>query len=120
MAMEIIHVDQPSQKNLTTSSEHQSFACPGEDVLKMLTGKWKPQILGLATKGALRFSRLLKQLPYANKQSLSVALKELEESALLSKKVISQKPLHIEYYLTEKGRSMISIFKLASSIAGNP
>jgi DNA-binding HxlR family transcriptional regulator len=107
-----------SQINLTTPIEHvEGFACPGENLLRLISGKWKPQLIGLASRQPVRFNTLLRQLPGSNKQSLSVALKELEEANILSKSVISEKPLHIEYSLTERGRSLLSIFRLASRIS---
>ncbi|WP_300661684.1 winged helix-turn-helix transcriptional regulator, partial [Fluviicola sp.] len=47
----------------------------------------------------------------SNKQSLSTALKELEEQGLLIKTTINLKPLHIEYHLSEKGHSLIPVFR---------
>lgn len=85
--------------------------CPAQGLIKLLSGKWKPEIFRLAVESPLRFSGLLRQIKGSNKQSLSVALKELEEVGLLEKKIISQKPLHIEYCLTEKGKLLIPIFK---------
>ena len=84
--------------------------CPAEEILRMLSGKWKPQIFRLALAGPLRFNTLLRQLEGSNKQSISVALKELEENGLLDKVTIKLKPLHIEYNLSEKGKSFIPVF----------
>ena len=53
--------------------------CPAESLLKMLSGKWKPQIFRLALNSPIRFNTLLRQIDGANKQSIAVALKELEE-----------------------------------------
>ena len=60
-------------------------SCPAEGVLKMLSGKWKPQIFRLALNGSIRFSSLLRDIEGSNKQSIAVALKELEEQGLLEK-----------------------------------
>lgn len=95
-----------TQNNSTTEE-----TCPAQALLKQLSGKLKPEIFRLAVDGPLRFSSLLKQLVGANKQTLSVALKELEESGLLQKKIIQHKPLHIEYTLTPHGQSLIPIFR---------
>jgi DNA-binding HxlR family transcriptional regulator len=76
-----------------------------------LSSKWKPEIFRLAIESPLRFSSLLRQIEGSNKQTLSVALRELEEVSLLEKVVIKQKPLHIEYNLTEKGKLLIPVFK---------
>ncbi|WP_370692049.1 winged helix-turn-helix transcriptional regulator [Kaistella sp. SH40-3] len=40
-----------------------------------------------------------------------MALKELEEQGLLEKITVQLKPLHIEYNLSEKGKSLIPVFR---------
>lgn len=94
-------------KNLIDDTE----TCPAQGLLKLLSGKWKPEIFRLAVEVPLRFSSLLRQIQGSNKQTLSVALRELEEVGLLEKVVIKQKPLHIEYYLTKKGKSLVPVLK---------
>lgn len=96
---------------MTTENNRQNEECPAEGLLKSLAGKWKPQIYKLAAEAPVRFNNLLRQLPGSNKQSVAVALKELEETGLLVKTTIQLKPLHIEYTLSEKGKSLIPIFK---------
>ena len=97
---------------MTTKKETDNpETCPAQGILKSLSGKWKPEIFRLAVEAPLRFSGLLRQIKGSNKQSLSVALRELEEEGLLEKIIIKQKPLHIEYNLTEKGKSLIPVFK---------
>ncbi len=84
--------------------------CPATALLKLLSGKWKPEIFRLAVDKPIRFSSLLRDIEGSNKQSLAVALKELEEANLLSKHIISEKPLHIEYHLSENGKALIPVF----------
>jgi len=97
---------------MTTATTTLSMEeCPTAQSLKLLSGKWKPQIFLLCMIGPVRFNSLLRQLPSANKQSLAVALRELEQAELLEKIIVRKKPLHIEYHLTEKGGAMIEIFK---------
>ncbi|WP_028664689.1 winged helix-turn-helix transcriptional regulator [Runella zeae] len=95
----------------TPTQTHTDNSCPAEGLLKMLTGKWKPQIFRFALEGPVRFNALLRQLEGSNKQSIAVALKEMEEQGLLEKVVVKLKPLHIEYHLSEKGKSLIPIFR---------
>ena len=85
--------------------------CPAEALLKLLAVKWTLRILRLAAEGPVRFNHLLRQLENANKQSLSVALRELETEGLLEKTVIAEKPLHIEYRLTARGEAVIPVLK---------
>lgn len=94
----------------TTSTENSDNSCPAQSLLRSLSGKWKPQLFKMATTAPLRFNALLRQLKGSNKQSLSVALRELEEAGILHKNVIRLKPLNIEYTLTDRGRSLIPIF----------
>lgn len=85
--------------------------CPAEELLKILSGKWKPQLFKLALDGPLRFSSLLRQVEGANKQSLATCLKELVDEGYLDKVVIKDRPLHIEYSLSEKGKLLIPVFE---------
>ena len=55
-------------------------------------------------------------LPEATRQSLTKALRELEESNILERKVIKLKPLHVEYNLTELGLEFIPIFKAVDEL----
>lgn len=98
---------------MTTTKED----CPAEGLLKLLSGKWKPQIFRLALDGPVRFNSLLNKLPNSNKQSISTALKELEEAELLIRTVVTEKPLHVEYTLSEKGRALIPIFVEIESLS---
>lgn len=101
----------------TKKIEENAETCPAQVLLKLLSGKWKPEIIRLAVKEPLRFSSLLRLLEGSNKQTLSIALKELEEAGLLEKVTIKVKPLHIEYYLTEKGKTMLPVFEKLEALA---
>jgi len=94
----------------TLKEEFDKESCPAEGLLKLLSGKWKPQILRLAVAGPVRFNSLLRELPNSNKQSIATALKELEEAELLIRTVVKEKPLHIEYTLSNRGRGLIPVF----------
>ncbi|WP_278550660.1 winged helix-turn-helix transcriptional regulator [Elizabethkingia bruuniana] len=95
----------------TNISNKNNESCPAEELLKLLSGKWKPQIFRLATESPLRFSSLLRQIEGSNKQSIATALKELEAEGLLVKNIIKLKPLHIEYKLSERGKLMLPVFQ---------
>lgn len=94
----------------TPKEEFNKETCPAEGLLKLLSGKWKPQILRFAVEEPVRFNSLLRKLPNSNKQSVSTALKELEEAELLIRTVVKEKPLHVEYTLSDKGRALIPVF----------
>ena len=92
-------------------SEDAQDQCPAANLLKQLTGKWKPQIFSIASVEPVRFNTLLRRLEGSNKQAVATALKEMEEQDLIEKTVIKLKPLHIEYTLSERGKALIPIFR---------
>lgn len=97
--------------------KNQNTRCPAEGLLKGLSGKWKPQIFRMAIEGPLRFSRLLRALPEASLQSLSMALRELEDQGLLIRTIIQKKPLHVEYHLSDTGNTLIPVFRQMESLS---
>lgn len=90
--------------------------CPAQALLKQLSGKWKPEIFRLATESPLRFSSLLRQLSGTSRQSLALALKEMEEAGLLEKITVRVKPLHIEYRLSGRGTALVPVFRQLESL----
>ncbi|MFP9112708.1 winged helix-turn-helix transcriptional regulator [Flavobacterium sp. RHBU_3] len=99
-------------------TENSGVNCPVEELLKQLAGKWKMQIFSLALHENVRFNSLLREINGASKQSIATALREMEESGLLEKIVVSQKPLHIEYTLTEKSKSLAPVIKQLEPFSG--
>lgn len=97
-----------SQKKRTTPT---SADCPAEALLQSVSGKWKPGIILLATQGPIRFSQLLRTLEGSSKQSITAALRELENDGLLDRVVIRPKPLHVEYTLTPLGLKLVPLLK---------
>jgi DNA-binding HxlR family transcriptional regulator len=98
-----------SQKKLTTPTP--TADCPAEALLQSVSGKWKPGIILLASQGPVRFSQLLRSLEGSNKQSITTALRELEEDGLLDRVVIRLKPLHVEYTLTPLALQLVPLLK---------
>lgn len=88
--------------------------CPIEIALNYLGKKWTLQIIRDLFKGKKKFSEFLKSNPQISTKMLSLRLKELIESKLIEKLVISTTPVNIEYCLTQKGRALNKIlFQLA-------
>lgn len=102
---------------MTTPQESFSNECPAEALLRQVGGKWKPRIFQIATQYPLRFNRLLREVEGISKQALNTALKEMEQDGILDKKVIRQKPLHVEYSLTGKGQQMAEVLKGMEKLA---
>lgn len=88
--------------------EHKK--CGVEKTLKIIGSKWTMNILHNLFSGKKRFGELQKSLVGISPKTLSIRLQELEKEKIIYKKVFAEIPLHVEYSLTEKGRSLKDIF----------
>lgn len=78
---------------------------PLEACSDILGGKYKCHILwNLVQNGSLRYGQLRKLVPCATARVLTKQLKELENDGLIVRTVVNEKPLHVEYSLTEEGK----------------
>lgn len=84
--------------------------CGVEKTLNLIGSKWTMHILHSLFNGEKRFGHLQKSLPDISSKTLSARLKELEKEKIILKKVFAEVPLHVEYSLTKKGRSLKNIF----------
>ena len=73
--------------------------------LSILSGKWKIQIIEKLSYGEMRFGELKKSLKLITSQSLSKELKIMEITSLIKRKVLKSNLPHVEYSLTEYGKS---------------
>jgi DNA-binding HxlR family transcriptional regulator len=72
-----------------------------QDTLFVLGGKWKIPIILSIYSGNKRFNDIAASIPKITNRVLSKELKHLEENLLISRKVIDDYPVRIEYALTE-------------------
>ena len=75
------------------------------NALSILSGKWKLQIIEKLNYGEMRFGELKKSLRLITSQSLSKELRNMEINSLVKRKVFKSKLPHVEYSLTEYGKS---------------
>lgn len=88
--------------------------CGVAKTLKVIGSKWTMMIIHNIFEGNNRFGSLQRALPGISPKTLSQRLQELEQEKIISKKVFAEVPLHVEYNLTEKGKSLGSIFESLS------
>ena len=83
--------------------------CPVEATLDLIGGKYKALILWHLSDGKLRFSELRKTIKNATPKMLTQQLRELESQKLIHREVFPVVPPHVEYSLTDLGRSLLPI-----------
>lgn len=90
---------------------HTDGNCYVAKTLKVIGSKWTMMILHNLFEGKNRFGQLQRELKTISPKTLSQRLDELEETGILKKKIFTEIPLHVEYYLTPKGNSLKKIFE---------
>lgn len=96
---------------MLTSEDAHHTQCGVGKTLKILGNKWTAMLLHNLFEGKNRFGQLQKSMEGISPKTLSLRLKELEEEGIITKKVFAEVPLHVEYSLTEKGKTLSKIFK---------
>jgi DNA-binding HxlR family transcriptional regulator len=86
--------------------------CPAEITLAVIGGRWKPLILFHLCAGTRRFNELRRLIPGVTQRMLTQHLRELESDGVLSRTVHPVIPPHVDYALTECGRSLIPLLQL--------
>ncbi len=81
--------------------------CPIERGMRILGGKWKGSILWHLKDGPVRFNDLARQLGGASKKMVTQRLKEMEETGLVTRQVISTRPIAVAYEITDFGRTAL-------------
>lgn len=93
-------------------------ACLGPDgsvahvarVMRMLQGRWKlPILFRLYADPALRTLQLKRDLPGVSQKMLTQHLRELADDGLVERVDYGEKPLRVEYRLSDMGRALLPV-----------
>lgn len=80
---------------------------PVEVVFDLIGGKFKAAIIWYLTdEGPLRFGELSRRINHASPKVLTSQLREMENDGLILRKLVREKPLWVEYSLSELGSSL--------------
>jgi len=93
----------------------KTYTCPVDVTLGFIGGNWKQLILShLHWREAKSYADIRNNLPGVSEKMLSQQLKELERDKLIGKNILSSKPLRVEYFLTESGKSLSPMYDFIS------
>lgn len=76
-----------------------------------LGGKWKLEILFALMNGAVRFGVLRRSIGGITQHMLTMQLREREQDGLVSRTAFAEKPLRVEYELTDAAYGLLPAFK---------
>ena len=86
--------------------------CPVTATMGIIGGKWKILIVFLICNDINRFGKMGMVLKDISKQMLTTQLRELENDGILERKIYPEIPPRVEYFLTEKGKSLLPIIDM--------
>lgn len=88
------------------------YNCSIDAAMSVIEGRWKGTIICMLAKdGTLRFSELQRKIGEITSRILSKQLKELEADGMITRNVIPEGKVKVEYTLTDKGRSIIPVLE---------
>jgi DNA-binding HxlR family transcriptional regulator len=83
--------------------------CPIERGMRVVGGKWKGSILWHLKDGPVRFNDLARQLGGASRKMVTQRLREMEEAGLVTRKVVNDRPIAVEYSITDFGKTALGV-----------
>ncbi len=88
---------------------NKRFYTPVEYALAKIGGTYKMPILWRLKDKSWRYSELKQSISHVSDRMLSKALKELVQEGFLTKEIIPEVPVRVQYHITEKGQEAIPI-----------
>lgn len=85
--------------------------CPVERGMRIIGHKWTGSILWHLKDQPMRFNEIARQLAGASKKVIAERLKAMEANKLITRKVLSTKPIAVSYQIAKKGVSALSILE---------
>lgn len=92
------------------------YTCPLEIVHDLIRGKWKTILIFQLRNGSQTFSELKHGITGISEKMLLQQLKELQEFGLIQKKSYEGYPLHVEYFLTDRGSQLLEAVLIMQNI----
>jgi DNA-binding HxlR family transcriptional regulator len=74
--------------------------------IELIGGRWTGPIVRILLSGPARFATLRDTIPHISDRMLSERLHVLEAEGIVTRTVIPESPIRVEYALSEKGREL--------------
>src|SRR5215212_11741822 len=106
-----------TQKNVYLWKRCDMKCCPIDTTFKLVGKKFTILIIREMMQDKTRFNQFLDSIEGINPKILSARLKEMEKTGLIKRKVYSEIPVRVEYFLTEKGIALKPILDQMASFS---
>lgn len=96
----------------------KEYYCTVDYALDIFGGKWKPRLLCIiANNGPIRYRDLKDKMENISDTALADSLKELQNNGIISRHQYNEMPIRVEYFLTNKGKTLIPVLTKISDWA---
>jgi len=111
-------MDETSTHLYVPTSQEEREVCLGPDgsvahvtrVIRLIQGRWKlPILFRLYADPSMRTLQLKRDLPGISQKMLTQHLRELADDGLVDRVDFCEKPLRIQYQLSEMGRQLLPV-----------
>lgn len=88
--------------------DYKNYTCPVQKSALLLGDKWIIFIIRefLYTSEKQRFNHLLRALNPISSRTLSLKLRKLEDDGIITRTLIQERPIKVQYTLTKKGKAL--------------
>lgn len=94
----------------------ENYTCPLEIVHDLVKGKWKTILIFQLRHKTQTFSELKHGIQGISEKMLIQQLKELQQYGIINKTCYEGYPLHVEYFLTDRGLKLLEAVLIMQDI----
>ncbi len=96
---------------MSSENEHGRICEHFQRAAQLLARRWNPLIVSALLDGVARFTDIRNAIPGLSDRVLSERLKELELEGIVTRRVIPDTPVRVEYGLTDQGRDLAGVVR---------
>ncbi|HEU0023818.1 MAG TPA: helix-turn-helix domain-containing protein [Thermoleophilaceae bacterium] len=89
-----------------SAAQRESCCTAYHRAVELIGKRWTGAILFVLLDGPARFSEFKQLVPDLSDRLLSERMKELEAEGIVSRRVVDEMPVRVEYALTAKGEAL--------------
>ena len=90
----------------TSHTDPLEISAPHRELLDQVLDKWSLSVLNELCEQPCRFSQLRRTIPAVSQKSLTATLRRLERNGIIERKLLSSRPVAIEYRITPLGKTL--------------
>jgi DNA-binding HxlR family transcriptional regulator len=90
----------------TSHTDPLEISAPHRELLDQVLDKWSVIILGALCEKPARFNELRRRIDGITQRALTQCLRRLERNGIIERKLLSSRPVAIEYRITSLGKTL--------------